>query len=399
MTTKEADEVDFFNTLPDDIIVSILCRLTISEAARTSILSVRWRHLWTFFSASLDFDASNILHRLRLCERHDDHERVSLEEELDGFKRIVYKVLNSLQAQTLESFLLCFDVVGSDGDIDNWVQFAIQKRVKKLVVDLVPSYLAYFPTYEHCVVPPSLVNLSSLPCLRVLRLSHVDVSGKDVKNFLSSCPLLETLSVVSSRKMKRLKICDSHAKLRELEIRQCFNLQRVEISCGSLVSFTYTGRPTGINYVRVPNLREVVFGGARVDHTFTNFFRSIGYDHSQYLRVLKLELYLTFQFWKVRDLDGPFICTEVHALDWLQEVKLIGFCDGNSDVAFIQYIIENATNLKKLIVDPISPLYPTFTFEDEVISQTTNDDFTARIIRMHELLVPLIPPCVEFVIL
>ena len=45
----------------DEILVSILSFLTFEEAVRTSVLLHRWKHLWPFFSGSLDFDDPNTM--------------------------------------------------------------------------------------------------------------------------------------------------------------------------------------------------------------------------------------------------------------------------------------------------------------------------------------------------
>ena len=47
---------DRLSDLPDEILVSILSLLKLEERQRTSILSRRWRYLWTFVTCNLVFD-------------------------------------------------------------------------------------------------------------------------------------------------------------------------------------------------------------------------------------------------------------------------------------------------------------------------------------------------------
>ncbi|WKA00559.1 hypothetical protein VitviT2T_018901 [Vitis vinifera] len=46
---------DRISKLPNEILVSILSRVTLREAALTCFLSKRWRYLWTYISV-LNFD-------------------------------------------------------------------------------------------------------------------------------------------------------------------------------------------------------------------------------------------------------------------------------------------------------------------------------------------------------
>lgn len=76
--------MDEFSKLPDEIVVSIVSLMTLEEAARTSVLSRRWRHIWTFTTGSLDFDNSFLLSLMesRTVEN-------SYEEEKNRFVRWV----------------------------------------------------------------------------------------------------------------------------------------------------------------------------------------------------------------------------------------------------------------------------------------------------------------------
>ncbi|KDO38431.1 hypothetical protein CISIN_1g047554mg [Citrus sinensis] len=75
---------DRIGKLPDDILISILSRLTIDEAARASVLSYRWRYSWRFFTLRIccphksDYDVDSWIHqRLELDfneSKKGDHE-------------------------------------------------------------------------------------------------------------------------------------------------------------------------------------------------------------------------------------------------------------------------------------------------------------------------------------
>ncbi|KAB5514392.1 hypothetical protein DKX38_028298 [Salix brachista] len=56
---------DYINRLPDDVLVTILSRLTFREVGRTSVFSRRWRCLWKFYPGLLDFDASSTMLKMK----------------------------------------------------------------------------------------------------------------------------------------------------------------------------------------------------------------------------------------------------------------------------------------------------------------------------------------------
>ncbi|XP_050384003.1 putative F-box/FBD/LRR-repeat protein At3g49040 [Argentina anserina] len=90
------------SALPDDLLVSIVSLMPLKEAAATSVLSTRWRHIWTFVT-TLDFQ-HDILFQLR------SYKRVRIESELDScclkyLKALDFRSVTGLMGHVLERFL------------------------------------------------------------------------------------------------------------------------------------------------------------------------------------------------------------------------------------------------------------------------------------------------------
>ena len=301
-------EEDSISMLPDEVIEVILSRLTITEAARTSILSSRWRHNWRYFSGSLDFDG-------HLMYLFSHIWRIKLEEldkflpkERDKFISGVNQVLKSIQSPTLEGLRICFDMTDHSSAVDGWVQYAIQKKVKKLELDL--SYFPpelelddeldlwhdelddefYVDLYDDLLfqydISSVLLNFTSLISLH---LKFVDVSGESLECLLSSCPYLEELAVTRSRSLKSLRVSMPSSKLKRLEITNCNKLKTLQLNVKSLVSFVYTGtgRQMTALYRSFPLLVELSLASFYSVFVFEDFHHLFPYLSQ--LKMLKLE--------------------------------------------------------------------------------------------------------------
>ncbi|XVE96415.1 hypothetical protein REPUB_Repub02eG0219800 [Reevesia pubescens] len=159
---------NFINELPDHILVSILSLLNLKEAARTSLLSHRWRNLWTFTSR-LVFDDS-------LMAMAMQREKVvkSLEVERSRFINWVDNTLKFHQKREFKPFIWILDVQGDTS-----------------LGEVIHLQLNFFLNY-------------SINSLKVLRLIAVEVSGEVVDYVLSACPLLEVLSVRTSKSLPQI---------------------------------------------------------------------------------------------------------------------------------------------------------------------------------------------------
>ncbi|KAJ4813313.1 F-box family protein [Rhynchospora pubera] len=178
---------DFLSSLPSEIIETILVRLPIKEAVRTSVLSSNWKSLWTSMP-DLVFN-----------------DRDTTESELI---RRVDKVLQVHQGPILkfEVELGCDKHVGEEA-ISRWLLALSKNELKDLCLNV--------DTYPNCKVPSSLFSYQKLEnleiegctiyapqCFQGLKLLHnltlcrCELVGITIEKFVSSCPLLESLNLV-----------------------------------------------------------------------------------------------------------------------------------------------------------------------------------------------------------
>ncbi|KAG7564251.1 F-box domain [Arabidopsis suecica] len=214
--------------LPDDCLIQILSLLPTKEAASTSLLSKRWRTLFTF-SPNLDCNDSIFCHPEKSKRK--------------SFRHFVYNTLANLQGRNcIKKFSLKFNEAECMSKLKNF-----RDRYGKLVVDRwICNALEHGVSELHllfkCMVPfcdlPSevftsttLVKLSLgtrshiltipwdtyLPALKVLFLDSIWFKDDKLLNvFLVACPALEDLTiheemyrkaeVISSKTIKRLSV-------------------------------------------------------------------------------------------------------------------------------------------------------------------------------------------------
>ena len=90
-SNEENKEKDHISHLPDEIPVAISSNLSIDEAVRCSVLSNRWKYLWTFFYGYLEFSICS--ERIRYVSEPKFVSRVnqvtnSLKPNFEGIKNL-----------------------------------------------------------------------------------------------------------------------------------------------------------------------------------------------------------------------------------------------------------------------------------------------------------------------
>ncbi|KAL9668245.1 hypothetical protein QQ045_002623 [Rhodiola kirilowii] len=257
---KRSSKTCRMDQLSDDLLIHILSFLdNLAEISRTAILSRRWRNLWRY-NTRLDFSPMYLLpNDMLLSTSHASYiawvnnfiEARNAIPELPPVKqlRLMYG---------LDDKYRC--------DIDRWIDFAIVNRVEKLRLE----FAAYT---EHLSSPADMYKLSeecwyrapsglsSLKCLKSLFLSSVNVSNQFIEFILSSCPLLEDLTLhyagpytnlnvsgVPSLQLKRLRI----------DIADGFALNK--LCAPRLTSLLYQSPQFSPQTIDVPMLTDLTIG-------------------------------------------------------------------------------------------------------------------------------------------
>ncbi|MED6207393.1 hypothetical protein PIB30_035386 [Stylosanthes scabra] len=396
------EEDPIINHLPDGIPVTILSKLPINEAARTCILSRKWRHLWRFFSGALQFDGSPVMKDMKkdIGKASGRQLQMAMEIMFDAERKTytnwINELLSSLKSPTLEGLRFWFHVA-TDYDVGKWLQYAVQKKVQKLEL--------YFGHSFEYVLPLNLFKVENFESLCVLRLKFITLTNEMLEYLLCCCPSLETLSLISSGVPNSMKISSSYSsgssslKLKCLELVRCWELSKLEVCAENLVSFKYCGPHLDTEFRSVPRLVEAAFGGSYVEFIRESFLSQI--------KVLKLDItqnvpqvvYWLSQLPELKNLkhlelvtcveDGIILGTCALLLKAspslrrftlkmlnmnaifrrektlskeceysVKELELVGFCGATCEVELVMYMLENAVLLQKIIIDTRFPRKP-----------------------------------------
>ncbi|KAL0004258.1 hypothetical protein SO802_011819 [Lithocarpus litseifolius] len=426
--------VDRLSELPEGILESILSLLTLKEIQRTSILSRRWRYLWTFVARNLVFDYQRLLplqnNILDVNFRAESGLVNILSFERSRFVSWVNHVLELHQGDTIDEFRVLFDMDGTFTlEIDNWLLFSLKKCVKKLSLYFKSIWRHHSNSYT---LTSQLLHGYSLDSLTDLSLFFVEVSGEVLDYVLSNCPSIERLRVGCSGSLLNLKTSSPLPKLKHLEILNCNSLNHIQISAINLISFNYSGlRTTKILLGDIPN-----FVNLSINYRYIRYLVKNDCTISRYLSQLET-LGLTFLYQipyrlpkllELRNLkqlkldlcpaieDNVCICTPLlkafpvlnrivlkifpphgamegelklkrnkYPHRCLKEVELIGFVGCILDMRLALYLINKAVSLEKMIIDTQSP------FEEKRLHDSIDPEKLAAITRAKQLETRLAP--------
>ncbi|GMY31873.1 FBD-associated F-box protein At5g56370-like isoform X1 [Fagus crenata] len=340
---EEATVVDRISNLPDSLLSHILSFLTIKESVTTSILSSRWKPLWT------------LVPNLVL----DEHEFQSNEEQSPNryrFAHIIARVCALRNANPLKKFRLNWCYECDPIHADTWVRAAIARDLEELDLRLSPPHPFDFSYYVKTLVvlklsgnivinPPSSSSLG-FPRLKNLHLQFLDYANyESFSTLLNCCPVLQDLSIKIYRKWKVYNFKINAATLKRLDFYGCYPLYKLVINAPALEYLSFTGfLEEDVLSGNLSNLVEAVLD-VNSDDTVEDYENRV-WDFISALYSVK-SLHLHAETTRCLSEDSIFDLPMFHNL------ALLEFCVESSMWHVLPLFLERAPNLEVLILDKV----------------------------------------------
>ena len=254
--------------LPDHILCYILSLLPLRDAARTRSLVYEWRFLRDVRFYLL-FDSYNVMGKEICC--FTDENRCKFVAAIDQFMQF-------WSGTKISMLHINFDL-GKEhtSHINRWIQFAIQKGVEKIDLNLIrtdanrESYL-----FPYVFKPCSLDSLR-LKCLRLnnckldgyyhrnvswlsriitLELSRVPLKMRDILAIFAGDSNLKSVTLSDCCLPTVVRINGSNC-LKNLTIDELERSVTIKLNCPNLESFKFCAESGKLIFFHVPKLRKV----------------------------------------------------------------------------------------------------------------------------------------------
>ncbi|CAH2058628.1 unnamed protein product [Thlaspi arvense] len=275
-------DMDRISVLADELLIKILPYVPTKVAVSTSVLSKRWEYLWMWVP------------KLEYIDHKDFSDNVSVSSLL-RYRDFIHKKLPLHRAPVIESLSLGFDYpLFRPEDIKLWIEIAISRCVRELIIHCGPSYGELEPSYSELELslPSSLYTSESLetlkleglhvvvnvpprvclPSLKTLKLERVTYWDEDpLGSLLPCCPVLEDLAIAREEGDTLEVLVVIHPSLQRLSLLtedQCSGLGIVVIDTPSLKYFRVEDIRDSFTYStkHMPQLEEAeifVFEGVQ----------------------------------------------------------------------------------------------------------------------------------------
>ncbi|KAL3513834.1 hypothetical protein ACH5RR_026551 [Cinchona calisaya] len=372
------------------------------------------------YVSCLDFYAPEALDKVSPPEPWTKEYDILCKRERRKYVKWVNKVLQSHKALALDGFRIYFDLTKSSRQsIDKWLQYAIDRKVQRLELNLLEHGMFRHRSPDCYTLPVGFLGLRcgkssdvgnpraviDFKSLKALSLKSVNVSGEVLEFFIYNCKFLERLVVHDSGDLITFKVSGPCVALKHLEICYCNNLKCLNVCSVNLVSLKTT-RAQKLLLKSVPMLANVYANGLYHDivgdvlprlscclSTLEVLALGFFYNEATQLKVWRSELpQLTTLKQLILNISArggksllrlvsliraaPNLEKLVIKLNWVEEInrrrrklkkavnypfhhlkvfELSGYYGRTCDLELIKYFVENAISLEKIIIDPRKP--------------------------------------------
>uniref|UniRef100_A0ACD5TCJ4 Uncharacterized protein n=1 Tax=Avena sativa TaxID=4498 RepID=A0ACD5TCJ4_AVESA len=249
------DGQDHIARLPDSLLSNIVSRLPTTEAARTVVLSTRWRHLWAATPLLVD-DA-----HLRAADGHRTLRAVSrCVAAHPGPVRAVRITRLSFHRQEYALQRLVADLAAKN--VQDLILFNCPRPLDMLLPDDILGCASLTRLYLgvwRWRFPGTTTSPPAFPNLHELGLFHTLIDDKKVDALLAHCPKLEILSfAMASNCPSRLRVQSRSLRVL-MEWRCSFAEVTIDAPCLERLLFDSVGDRRPIKIDHAPRLEVLGF--------------------------------------------------------------------------------------------------------------------------------------------
>ncbi|KAL5077545.1 hypothetical protein RYX36_016529 [Vicia faba] len=254
-----AQNINIIDLLPNSLLFKFISLIPFKEAARTSILSKRWLHLWKH-STNVEFNE----HYFSKSYESSHQQRIIQRRNFVNF--MAFWIENNKENFIIEKFSLRLSDFDHEVDceiLEKCVDFATKHGVKDLVLDFSdpdwteedfekPEALFELPTkvYEQkalkslklfscSFVETELIRLSAL---REISFAWMELKNDAIKILLSNCKMIESLTMKKCWISTKFECRESNSSLKRIVVDSCnFVSYVLAINVPNLIYFKYYG--------------------------------------------------------------------------------------------------------------------------------------------------------------